>query len=169
MTKIPRVLLRSSFMLALLAVGAALAQPLPEVPSPTSPSPARNFATEIAKADLAQDGIHHPTRRQLARATHEVQAMRDSGMGWGAIANDLGLRLGEVVSSANRARHAEDTKHTKLAAAVSIDAPGPSVGHARGANGSGPGKGNGHGGGHGGGKGGGNGGGHGGGNGGGKR
>lgn len=169
MTKIPRVLLRSSLMLALLAVGAALAQPLPEAPSPTSPSTSRNFATEIAKADLAQDGIHHPTRRQLARATHEVQAMRDSGMGWGAIANDLGLRLGEVVSSANRARHAEDAKHTKLAAAVSIDAPGPSVGHARGANGSGPGKGNGHGGGHGGGKGGGNGGGHGGGNGGGKR
>lgn len=169
MTKIPRVLLRSSLVLALLAVGAALAQPLPEAPSPASPSPARNFATEIAKADLAQDGIHHPTRRQLARATHGVQAMRDSGMGWGAIANDLGLRLGDVVSSANRARHAEDTKHTKLAAAVSIDAPGPSVGHARGASSSGQGKGNGHGGGHGGGKGGGNGGGHGGGNGGGKR
>lgn len=179
MTQTHHVLLKSALSLALLGAVAVMAQTAPTSPSATQQS----FATEIAKADLAQDGITNPTGQQLGLATRDVQALRDSGMGWGAIANSLGLRLGDVVSAANRAKHADDarmdkaektTKHadrTKVAAAasVSVDAPGLSVGGERGAGSSGHGKGNGKGGGNGGGHGGGNGGGNGGGGGGGKR
>lgn len=38
--------------------------------------------------------------------TGDVQAMRDDGMGWGAIANALGIKLGPAVSSANHERRA---------------------------------------------------------------
>jgi hypothetical protein len=172
MTQTHRMLFKSTLSLALLGAMAAVAQTVPSAPTTTH----QDFATEIAKADLAQDGITDPTRQQLGVATRDVQAMRDSGLGWGAIANSLGLRLGEVVSAANRAKHADDArldqaeksqKSTKTAnrttvaaaVAVSADAPGLSVGGERGANSGGHGKGNGKGGGNSGGNGGGNGGG----------
>lgn len=168
MTPTHRVLLKSTLSLALLGAVVAVAQTVPAAPSTTQ----QDFAAEIAKADLAQDGISNPTHQQLGVATSEVQAMRESGMGWGVIANSLGLRLGEVVSAANRTRHADDArmdqadksqksqKSTKTAnrttvatVAVSADAPGLSVGGERGANSSGHGKGNGNSGGKGGGNG----------------
>lgn len=171
MTHTPRTLIKTALSLALLGAVAAGAQTVSTSPSATQ----QNFAGEIAKANLAQDGITQPTRDQLGLATRDVQAMRDTGMGWGEIANSLGLRLGDVVSDANRAKHDDARtdrteksaqKSTKTAAAVAVDAPGPSVGVGRGASGSGQGKGGGKGGGNGGGNGGG-GGGNGGGNGGG--
>ena len=50
---------------------------------------------------LSKQGITEPTTEQLALAASNVQALRDKGMGWGAIANSLGLRHGAVVSAAN--------------------------------------------------------------------
>jgi hypothetical protein len=166
MTNTHRILLKSTLALALLGAVAVMAQTAPTSPSTTQ----QNFAAEIAKADLAQDGITNPTGQQLSIATRDVQALRDSGMGWGAIANSLGLRLGDVVSAANRAKHADDARMEKAekaeksqksakttdrttvaAAAVRADASGPSVGGASG-QGKGSGKGGGNGGGNGGGK-----------------
>ncbi len=68
------------------------------------------MATNIARADLAKQGITNPTNAQLGLATSNVQGLRDNGMGWGAIANSLGLRLGDVVSSANQAKKADEAR-----------------------------------------------------------
>lgn len=79
---------------------------------PTAPqtSPSRSFTTDIAKASLAKDGVTEATatdyQTQLTAVETSIQALRDSGMGWGQIANSLGLRLGAVVSAANRAQPA---------------------------------------------------------------
>lgn len=81
--------------------------------SPTTSARQQAFVLQLAKADLKQQGIASPTPAQLALATSAVQAMRDKGMGWGEIANNLGLRLGAVVSAANRADRAEEAqRHT---------------------------------------------------------
>lgn len=77
----------------------------------TRASNTQNFAGELAKADLAKKGVTTPTKSQLDASTQSIQGMRTSGMGWGQIANSLGLRLGDVVSTANREKHAEDSKH----------------------------------------------------------
>lgn len=79
----------------------------------------------------------------------DVQAMRDDGMGWGAIANALGIKLGPAVSSANHERRAEsrddDSAHKSGHSGSSGSHGG---GHGRGGN-SGSGGGNGGGGGKG--------------------
>jgi hypothetical protein len=48
--------------------------------------------------------------------------MRASGMGWGAIANSLGVRLGDVVSGLNRSPRATQVQEAK---AQRLSAPGP--------------------------------------------
>lgn len=65
-------------------------------------APKQDFATDLAKADLAKQGITDPTSGQLAAAVKNTQDQRASGMGWGQIANSLGLRMGDAVSAANR-------------------------------------------------------------------
>lgn len=63
-------------------------------------SPSRSFVTDLAKASLAKDG-------ENAVNEESIQKMRDDDrMGWGQIANFLGLNLGAVVSAANRAEPA---------------------------------------------------------------
>lgn len=90
------------------AAATDVAVPVGTAPAPTSTSlRQQEFALQLAKADLGKQGITEPTTEQLALATSNVQALRDKGMGWGAIANSLGLRLGSVVSAANRADKAE--------------------------------------------------------------
>jgi uncharacterized membrane protein YgcG len=143
-TKFKALLKTSSAMLLLGAMVTVSAQTVEPVAS--NPAATQKFTLDIAKAKLAADGT---TEGDLDTATSDVQAMRDAGMGWGAIANFLGLRLGDVVSGANKQRHAESTV-TEPEAAISA-------------------KGSDNRGGHGGGRGGGNGGGNGGGGGGGKR
>ncbi|MES2841762.1 MAG: hypothetical protein V4794_15890 [Pseudomonadota bacterium] len=110
------LLLKTGLCAALFAATGAFAQTTVDVSVTTAPTttnaatPTQDFATNIAKADLAQQGIANPTRAQLGMATSNVQGMRDSGMGWGAIANSLGLRLGDVVSAANKAKNADDAR-----------------------------------------------------------
>jgi hypothetical protein len=88
----------------------------------TQASKTQNFAGELAKADLAKQGITTPNQGQLAASTQNIQGMRTSGMGWGAIANSLGLRLGEVVSAANRNKNADDAKPAKTEKSASKNA-----------------------------------------------
>lgn len=92
----------------------------------TSPSVRQqDFVMQLAKADLNKQGITEPTTEQLALAASKVQALRDKGMGWGAIANSLGLRHGAVVSAANRAEQAEKAalRKTKPRDAVTTETP----------------------------------------------
>lgn len=81
--------------------------PIPTAPAPSPSARQQELVMQLAKADLSKQGITEPTTEQMAMAASNVQALRDKGMGWGAIANSLGLRLGAVVSAANRADQAE--------------------------------------------------------------
>ena len=71
-------------------------------------------ALALAQAALARQGISQPTPEQLAAALNGgsvmtpsgtvsfagVLAQRQAGMGWGQIANAMGVKLGAVVSAA---------------------------------------------------------------------
>ncbi len=96
----------------------------PTGPNPTAPSvtfiPATsklgygniNIALSLAKADLARLGIINPTPAQLAAALNGgtittssgtvtmagILAQRQSGQGWGQIANAMGVTVGSLVS-----------------------------------------------------------------------
>lgn len=80
----------------------------------STPVRQQDFVLQLAKADLGKQGITEPTTEQLALSASKVQALRDSGMGWGQIANSLGLRFGAVVSAANRADQAEKEASRKM-------------------------------------------------------
>lgn len=84
-------------------------------PTKITPSQPASLSTELAKAGLTQQGITSPTQDQVAQAAADVQAMRVSGMGWGAIANSLGVRLGDVVSRLNRSPRATAVQEAKAA------------------------------------------------------
>lgn len=68
------------------------------------------FTSLIAAESLAQQGVTDPSDTELGAAEANVQAMRDSGMGWGAIANSMNIRLGDVVSAANKSPRAIKTR-----------------------------------------------------------
>lgn len=111
--------------IACLAAGASGAQqvtvdvvvdPAPVVDPAVVSARQQQMALQLARANLSQQGITEPTTAQLALATSDVQALRDSGMGWGQIANSLGLRLGAVVSAANRADKADKADGVAVAA-----------------------------------------------------
>lgn len=55
-----------------------------------------NIDNALALAEASLKGINNPTPQQLKSALMGVLDMRAEGMGWGQIANSLGLRLGEV-------------------------------------------------------------------------
>jgi hypothetical protein len=116
----------------------------------TAPTPAmqtapkQDFATDLAKADLAKQGITDPTSGQLADAVKSIQDQRASGLGWGQIANSMGVRLGDVVSAANRSSMAGSAG--KAGAAGSGKAGGAGMSGSAGASGGAGGMGAGHGG-----------------------
>jgi uncharacterized membrane protein YgcG len=178
MTHIPPHLLktgwRTAVLAAVLAATGASAQTVgvtvttTPTTTTTTAAPRQDFATNIAKASLAKEGITNPTSAQLGLATSNVQGMRDAGMGWGAIANSLGVRLGDAVSEANQARKAVDAraastdkaqKSAKTPTARSDRSTVAAASASTGVGGQGSGKGGGKGGGNGGGSGGGGGGG----------
>ncbi|PKO30415.1 MAG: hypothetical protein CVU36_08315 [Betaproteobacteria bacterium HGW-Betaproteobacteria-9] len=121
---------------ACLAAGASWAQVTVDVvvdpvavADPAVAARQQEMALQLARANLSQQGISEPTTAQLALATSDVQAQRDSGMGWGQIANSLGLRLGAVVSAANRADQAD-----RVAAATTSTRPATAGSKAKGGN-----------------------------------
>lgn len=75
---------------------------------PTRPMGYGNIriALLLAKTQLASQGITDPTATQLQGAllgtsgssTQGILQMRASGMGWGQIANSMGVKLGAVIS-----------------------------------------------------------------------
>jgi hypothetical protein len=76
----------------------------------TQPKQKKSFTSLIASASLAEQGVTDPSDADLGAAEANVQAMRDSGMGWGEIANSMNLRLGDVVSAANKSPRAIKTR-----------------------------------------------------------
>lgn len=92
----PRHVFGVSLLAALLLAGpAAQAQTTKGQP----------FAVELAKSSLEKDGIESPTPQQLDAAVQGIEAQRASGMGWGEIANSMGLNLGHVVSAYARSKN----------------------------------------------------------------
>jgi hypothetical protein len=81
-----------------------------------------NIALSLAKASLAEQGIHRPTPQQIEAALNGgtittksgekvtlpgILKQRASGMGWGKIAQANGFKLGELM----RHKHAEFRHH----------------------------------------------------------
>ena len=72
-----------------------------------------NIALSLARQELVQQGITQPTSTQIqtaltggtiststgSKTLTGILTLRSQGMGWGAIANSLGFKLGEVVRS----------------------------------------------------------------------
>lgn len=124
-----------------------------------------NIALALAKADLAKVGITQPTPAQLAAAlnggkittaTGEVTmagvlAQRSAGMGWGKIAQSMGVKLGAIVSASKTSHAKAGLKSERTAKASKTERTAGSSG-----KGSGSGKGGSNAGGAGGGHGGGN-------------
>ncbi len=123
-----------------------------------------NIALSLAKADLAKQGITSPTPAQLAAALNGgtmttatttvsmkgILAQRESGMGWGQIANAMGVKLGSLVS-ASKTDKAGNKNKGRDDANESHNSKMTGAGEHAGGNGSGSGGGS-HGGGGGGGK-----------------
>ena len=89
-----------------------------------------NIALSLAKEDLARLGITNPTPAQLAAALNGgsittstggstnltgVLAQRQSGMGWGQIANAMGVKLGSLVSASKTGKTAHKATHVAMA------------------------------------------------------
>ena len=108
-----------------------------------------NIALSLAQTSLAKQGITSPTPTQLADALNGILGQRSQGMGWGKIAQSMGVKLGSVVSASktDKAGKKSDTS-TKSASAGKTTGSTASNAKAGNAAGSGGGKG---GGGHGGG------------------
>lgn len=130
-----------------------------------------NIALSLAKAELGKLGITNPTPAQLQAALNGgsittadgkqvtlkgVLADRAAGMGWGQIANAMGVKLGALVS-ASKTEHAGKKEHAseseKDSAMTASAAAKAKAEAARGKSdgGAGSGNGGGNGGGHGGG------------------
>ena len=102
--------------------------------APTSTKQAKgttDISMTLAKTELSKLGISNPTPEQLKAALNGgtvtradgtvvplkgVMTQRDSGMGWGQIANAMGVKLGAVISAAKTAdkRDAADKKKAAL-------------------------------------------------------
>lgn len=94
-----------------------------------------NIALSLAKADLAKLGIGSPTPAQLAAALNGgtvstatgsvtmagILAQRQDGLGWGQIANRMGVKLGALVGASKTDKAGPKTEH-----ASNANAPGKS-------------------------------------------
>lgn len=88
-----------------------------------------NIALSLAKADLAKAGISNPTPAQLAAALNGgtistatgsvtmagILALRQDGLGWGQIANRMGVKLGALVSASKTDKAGPKTEHVSNA------------------------------------------------------
>jgi len=58
-----------------------------------------NIALSLTEAKLAQQNITDPTLAQVKSALEPILQARADGRGWGAIANSMGFKLGDVMRS----------------------------------------------------------------------
>lgn len=143
--------IRSLFCATLIASTAAMAEPLAgETPTAPTTEPTvivkktgQDFVGMLARASLTQQGVTTPTPDDVGVAESAVEAMRASGMGWGAIANSLGVNLGSLVSAENRSPQATLKRAAKVPGGdgLASDTPDGSVTTAGLARKSGPGMG----------------------------
>ena len=81
-----------------------------------------NIALALTQTSLTQQNITNPTPAQVASALSGVLDARASGMGWGQIANSMGVSLGSVMSAANK--NAKATAASAKATTASAKATG---------------------------------------------
>jgi hypothetical protein len=74
-----------------------------------------NIAIALAKTALAKQGITEPTTAELAAALNGVLTQRSSGMGWGQIAQTMGVKLGSVVSTSKTDDDSQKDSTNKIA------------------------------------------------------
>jgi hypothetical protein len=100
-------LISSTLLLGMLVSAGVLAQTATSTAATRSTGSEagqpNDLAGDMAKANLAKQGISNPSPTQLASARQSVLKQRAKGMGWGQIANALGLNLGKVISASAHA------------------------------------------------------------------
>ena len=89
-----------------------------------------DIALSLAKASLAEHGIHKPTPEQIKAALNGgtittksgqrvtlpgVLKLRASGMGWGQVAHKLGVKVGDVKGHGHAHKKHDDKHHHKHA------------------------------------------------------
>lgn len=89
-----------------------------------------DLALGLAKASLAEHGIHNPTPEQIKAALNGgaittksgqrvtlagVLKLRASGMGWGQVAHKLGVKVGDVKGHGHAHKKDDDKHHHKHA------------------------------------------------------
>jgi hypothetical protein len=89
-----------------------------------------DMALGLAKASLAEHGIHNPTPEQIKAALNGgtittksgqrvtlpgVLKLRASGMGWGQVAHKLGVKVGDVKGHGHAHKKHDDKHHHKHA------------------------------------------------------
>jgi hypothetical protein len=89
-----------------------------------------DLALGLAKASLAEHGIHNPTPEQIKAALNGgtittksgqrvtlagVLKLRASGMGWGQVAHKLGVKVGDVKGHGHARKEHDDKHHHKHA------------------------------------------------------
>ncbi|MCB2027598.1 MAG: hypothetical protein KDH18_02260, partial [Rhodoferax sp.] len=87
------------------------------------------IAMALAKSQVAADA----TSKEFLSALDQVMDMRSSGMGWGQVAKDLGVNLGQVMSSSRTGKSKQATVAVATSRPAGAKASGPSAdkGHGR--------------------------------------
>ncbi len=97
------------------------------------------IAMALAKSQVAADA----TSKEFLSALDQVMDMRSSGMGWGRIAKDLGVSLGQVTSSARTDKSKQAAVAASTSRVAAAKASGPSADKGQGRSGGGGGGGGG--------------------------
>ncbi|MHB1200147.1 MAG: hypothetical protein ACYCZ6_11430 [Polaromonas sp.] len=105
-----------------ITLSASPTGPNPNAPSATvSPATGKmgygniNIALALSQTALTQQGITSPTPAQLASALSGVLGQRAQGMGWGQIAQSMGVKLGDIVSASKTDKRGKKADHTAKA------------------------------------------------------
>ncbi len=82
-----------------------------------------DIAMAMARSQIAADA----TSKDFLSALDQVMDMRSSGKGWGEIANDLGVNLGQVMGAAKTGQSKQATVATASSRSVAAKAAGHSA------------------------------------------
>lgn len=109
---ISRTIIVSILVASVLGFGASAKATPAALQSTSASRQQRDFTVILAKAELSAQGVTPENTSEinykiaLGTAVKEISAQRNAGLGWGEIANKMGLNWGKVVSDARHSRNA---------------------------------------------------------------
>ncbi|NVO08244.1 MAG: hypothetical protein HXX19_20925 [Rhodoferax sp.] len=139
--QLSRTALVSLLVVAAASFGASAETTQPGTPSAPTSKQQQTFTTTLAKAELTKQGITttntSPANYKIAfdAAVKDIAAQRSDGLGWGAIANKMGLNWGKVVSASQHETSAARASERQDGAAHAQNQSGEGHASANGGNG----------------------------------